>query len=165
MILTKPCLFCGKEIIKQPSRSLKDWYGRTKYCSRSCRSKYIVTTEHWLDRQRESHLGLKQSMETRKKHSEAQKGCKGSNWRGDNIGYTGVHVWLNITFGKPDKCENKSCVYPRMGAKKMLYKPCWFEWALIKGKEMKRRRENFVKLCLACHRKYDGCSDGGGISI
>jgi len=161
MKMTKPCLFCGKEIIKKPNRSMKDWLNRTKFCSIECRikavSKIMIGNKY--------SLGFKQSKETIKKRSEAQKGCKGSNWRDDNIGYTGIHVWLKTTFGKPNKCENKDCVYPRKGAKKTLIKPCWFEWALIKGKEMKRRRENFIMLCLACHRKYDSGGDKDSISI
>lgn len=160
MILTKPCLFCGKEIIKQPTRSLKNWINRTKYCSVECRrkalAKLMIGNKH--------SLGVKQSPETLKKRSDAQRGEKGSNWKGDNVGYIGIHNWLKKNFGKPDRCDNKDCVYPRMGAKKMLLKPCWYEWALIRGKKMERKRENFVRLCVACHRRYDG-SDKFDISL
>ena len=35
-MLKKKCLFCGKEIIKKPSHSMKVWKNQVKYCSRSC---------------------------------------------------------------------------------------------------------------------------------
>ena len=161
MILTKPCLFCGKEITKKSNRSLKDWINRTKFCSVECRRKSLAK----LMMGNKNSLGFKHSIETLKKKSEAQKGSKGSNWRGDNVGYVGIHQWLRKNYGKPCICENKDCVYPRKGAKKILLKPFRFEWALIKGKEMKRKRENFIQLCLACHRKYDGNSRQDSISI
>jgi len=153
--LTKPCLYCGKIIIKQPTRSLKDWKNRTKFCSRKCGYKYFPYTKTWKAKQRKSHLGYKPSEETLLKKSEAQRGEKGSNWKGDEVGYHGIHVWLHKNFGKANKCENEKCFYPRMGSKKFLRKPYRYEWALLKGKEYKRIRSNFIQLCIACHRKYD----------
>ena len=35
-IFKKNCLVCNREIIKSPTRSLKDWENRTKYCSKKC---------------------------------------------------------------------------------------------------------------------------------
>jgi len=66
-------------------------------------------------------------------------------WKGDNVGYDGMHHWLKTTFGKADKCENPDC----KGKSKT------FEWSLLKGKKYERRRENFWQLCVICHRIYD----------
>src|SRR3990167_9928092 len=110
--------------------------------------------------------GRKQSIETIRKRflwrpkdwkmSDATKKKIGiANFKGDDVGYYGIHFWLNRTFGKASRCENKKCYYPRMGAKKFFKKPLRFEWALLKGEEYKRVRSNFMQLCIACHRKYD----------
>ena len=34
------------------------------------------------------------------------RGEKNANWKGDEIGYAGLHDWIESVFGKPDKCEN-----------------------------------------------------------
>ena len=65
------------------------------------------------------------------------------NWVGDKIGYIGIHIWLRKTFIRPLNCEN--CHKSN----------CRFEWALIKGKNYSRKRENFWNLCVSCHRNYD----------
>jgi len=59
--------------------------------------------------------------------------------------YWSVHSWLRKTFGKANKCESAEC----KGTSKN------FEWALIKGKEYHKVRENYMMLCISCHRKYD----------
>lgn len=82
-------------------------------------------------------------------------GEKSSHWKGDNIGYSGLHQWIRLTFGKATKCEYKNCKYPRQNkAKVWVFKPKRFEWANINGK-YKRDREDWVQLCPSCHRKFD----------
>lgn len=100
-------------------------------------------------------LGYKHSKETLLKKSRAQLGKKGSNWQGDKVKYSGVHIWLKKTFGKAIRCENKNCSYPKMGTKKFLDKPYRYEWALVKRKKYERKRECFIQLYISCHRKYD----------
>lgn len=77
-------------------------------------------------------------------HKGKFKGAQGNNWKGNNIGYGGIHMWLRATFGKARKCEFCN----GLKAKR-------FEWALVKGKRYERKRENFIMLCPSCHRKYD----------
>lgn len=60
--------------------------------------------------------------------------------------YIQIHTWIVRTFGKATKCENKKCSYKN---------PKRYEWALKKGCEYCRKRENFIMLCPSCHRKYD----------
>lgn len=67
------------------------------------------------------------------------------NWKGDNIGYYGIHVWIKRTYGNAIKCENSNC----------LNSSIKFEWALIKGKKYERKIENFFQLCKKCHVNYD----------
>ncbi len=62
-----------------------------------------------------------------------------------NPGYQAIHIWLRKTFGRAKKCENPKCE-----DKCKIY-----EWALWKGKEYIKKRENFRMLCKSCHKKYD----------
>ena len=64
------------------------------------------------------------------------------NWKGNRIGYYGIHKWLSSTFGKANKCENLDC-------KKLFNK---FEWAKLKSKKYERKRKNFWMLCSSCHK-------------
>ena len=84
------------------------------------------------------------------------RGKKNGIWKGDNAGYNAIHIWLRTNFGKPNKCKNKLCIYPRTnkGGKK-LEKPKMFQWALLKGKRYSHNRKNFIMLCVSCHKKYD----------
>jgi len=61
-------------------------------------------------------------------------------WKGDNVGYYGIHDWLNFYFHK-DKCE--FC-----NSKNNL------QWANKDGK-YRRIREDYFILCSKCHKKYD----------
>src|SRR3990167_3781949 len=146
MTLTKPCVICKAIITKTPRCTLENWKNRKKFCSVKCRQegsrRLMMGNKH--------SLGVKKSEATLLKQSLAQRGEKGSNWRGDNVGYVGLHEWLYSNFGKASRCENPACVYPRKGAKKMLLKPWRYEWALRRGKPYKRDREHFIQLCIAC---------------
>ena len=60
--------------------------------------------------------------------------------------YINIHKWLRLHHGKASKCENENC--PQRPTKR-------YEWALLKGKDYKRDRNNFIQLCTSCHKKYD----------
>ena len=151
MQLTKPCLVCHKTIIKRQNRSLTAWNERTKFCSRKCREVWMKTKMLG----NKSSLGVKHTEDWKHMMSKPFSGDKHPQWKGDLVGYNGVHRWLNKTYGTPTYCENLKCVYPRQGAKKWLEKPYKFEWALLKGKKYSRDRKDYMWLCTACHRKYD----------
>lgn len=74
---------------------------------------------------------------------------KGKNhlmWAGDNVGYSGVHIWLTKNYGKASKCmfKNTTC----------SGKSNVFQWANI-SKEYRRDVNDFIQLCRSCHAKYD----------
>jgi len=79
--------------------------------------------------------------ETRKKISEALRNEKHFNWK-EKPTYGIVHYWLRQNYDQTNTCEH--C---------RQQKRC--QWALIKGKEYERKRENFIRLCVKCHRRYD----------
>ena len=81
--------------------------------------------------------------ETREKIGQAHTGEKNYAWKGDAVGYHGLHQWVIKQLGSPMKCAN--CLTTT--AKK-------FEWCSI-NHEYKRELSNWVRLCTRCHRNYD----------
>lgn len=67
------------------------------------------------------------------------------NYKGDKVGYSGLHRWLNKEFKDISVCESKEC----KNISKKLH------WALKKGCTYQRKRENFLRLCASCHKIYD----------
>ena len=83
-------------------------------------------------------------------------GDKNGFWKGDDAGYHAIHQWLRANFGRADTCENKKCVYPRKNrGNKTIHAPSGYEWALKHGMLYTHTRENFIRLCASCHKKYD----------
>lgn len=63
----------------------------------------------------------------------------------DRKTYARVHHWLRTNYGSANKCESEACEH----------KSTNYEWALKTGYEYVEKRENFLMLCVPCHRKYD----------
>lgn len=63
--------------------------------------------------------------------------------------YINIHKWITYHYGKANRCEfcNSSDSNRR------------FHYALIKGKEYERNRDNYIMLCPSCHKKYDDNED------
>lgn len=59
--------------------------------------------------------------------------------------YWTIHQWLAKNFGKANMCEGEQC-----NGKSKVY-----DWALKKGKDYEKNRDNFINLCRSCHKKYD----------
>ena len=79
-------------------------------------------------------------------HKNNMKGARG--FLKKRVGYHYCHAWLSIHYGKPRICEGTSC---NGKTENMI-----FDWALKKGRTCLRKKENFLRLCRSCHRKYDG---------
>lgn len=75
------------------------------------------------------------------KKLKAVRGSKRYNWKGDNVSYIGIHNWVRREKTKPKNCQ--FC-----GKQKKL------EWA-NKDRKYKRNLDDFIALCISCHRKYD----------
>lgn len=86
----------------------------------------------------------------RKQNIYCSKSCKakdaiekkGNNWKGDNVGYFGLHKWVREKLGSPKKCEH-------CGTKKRR-----IVWA-NKSREYKRELADWIALCEPCHKIYD----------
>ncbi len=110
------------------------------------------------EKMRLAKLGKKQSQEAIKKRVESRRGYKHSdetiakisgekncNWKGDDVGYGALHIWIRRNLGEPTKCEN--CGKEGLSGYKI-------HWANIDHK-YRRVEENWMRLCVKCHRKYD----------
>ena len=116
------CLVCDKEY-----RAIHDFKGRNqKYCSLECKEKA------WT-----------KDIRPKMKDNPGVKGELNHSWKGDNVGYHGVHHWVIRELGRPEKCEHCGTE----SAKK-------FEWA-NKDHTYKRIKEDYMRLCTRCHRRYD----------
>lgn len=68
-------------------------------------------------------------------------------WKGNNVGYDALHNWVKRKLGKPDTCEH--CEKSGLSGRQI-------HWANI-DHSYKRNLEDWLRLCILCHRKYDTC--------
>lgn len=67
---------------------------------------------------------------------------KNGMWKGNNVGYCAVHIWIKNHKSKPKYCENCNKKEP-------------YDLANISGK-YKRDINDYRWLCRSCHMKEDG---------
>lgn len=71
------------------------------------------------------------------------RACYGKSlWKGDKVGYSGLHKWVQNQLGKAKRCEFN------------LEHKGKFEWA-NKSHKYKRILSDWLQLCNLCHQKYD----------
>ena len=68
-------------------------------------------------------------------------GERNSHWKGDKVGYSGVHKWVYSQKGKALICVD-------CGSSKNI------QWANI-SKKYKRKLEDWKSLCYPCHAAFD----------
>lgn len=68
-----------------------------------------------------------------------------SNWKDDDVGYSGLHKWIRRKYGQPSTCEH--CYEGQLFGQKI-------HWANKSGKYL-RDRNDWLRLCSLCHKKYD----------
>lgn len=87
------------------------------------------------------------SNETKKKLSKAHKGERNHKWKGDEVSYSALHMWIKLNWGKADRCE--FCLRTMKPGEERK-----FEWSNISGK-YRRERDDWQMLCARCHREFD----------
>jgi len=164
--MEKKCLICSKVFTKLVKHSKIEWE-KKKFCSYKCYWKSKLGSIPWnkglkvpaiskaltgrkyspktLKKMSDSHKGKKQSAETVAKRVLNNRREKHYEWKGDDVGYGALHVWVKKELGQPDSCEH--C--PKSGLKGMK-----IHWANKSGKYL-RRHDDWLRLCVSCHRKYD----------
>lgn len=70
---------------------------------------------------------------------------KARHWKGDEVGYRGIHYWVVKKLGKPSECSY--CHLRGLQGRKI-------HWANISGK-YKGLLTDWVRLCAKCHGAYD----------
>lgn len=162
----KKCLCCGKEFWVKFYRK-----NTAKYCSLSCRSK-IIAFKNFKNRNgfgfKKGHIpwnnGLTKEVdgklrylsEFRKTNKEIQNRLRKKdknhfNWKGDDVGYRGLHIWVQNRLGIPNNCEYCG---------KIGLKGRQIHWA-NKGHKYLRNLTDWIRLCIKCHKALDA----GKISI
>lgn len=152
--LPRKCLVCGINF-SIPKSQLK--YGKGKYCSNKCsassRSKpKINKTCECCGKS----ISVKQSIHDAGHGKFCSKSCGrktkrrefSQHWKGESVGYYGIHAWIKNNYGKANKCEHCK----KTDAKK-------YEWA-NKNHKYNRDISEWIQLCTRCHRFFDGQSRG-----
>lgn len=68
-----------------------------------------------------------------------------AHWKGDEVGYSGLHQWVKRQLGTPNTCEH--CKKSGLSSKAI-------HWA-NKSQQYKRDLSDWIRLCASCHKKYD----------
>ena len=111
-------------------------------------------SKSWIERMSLAQKGKKLSLETRKKLSLIRKGKKRTGkilfgvlnpaWNGDKANYHQIHKWINKHWGRPKKCEYCGTIKAKR-----------YEWASISRRCKRSDRNDWIRLCISCHIKYD----------
>lgn len=91
--------------------------------------------------------------ENSKRKKGKRTGKENNMWKGDEVGYIALHLWIKGKLGKANHCENIDCFYPRTDIKgRTLLEPKKFHWANVSG-EYKRDISDWRQLCSSCNHK------------
>lgn len=79
------------------------------------------------------------------KQNPAYTGKNHFMWKGNKAGYLSIHRWVIRKLGQPDTCNfcNESKLFGRK-----------IHWANKSGK-YKRDLDDWLRLCIPCHKNYD----------
>lgn len=110
------CFNCGNKKYYKPFKIKNQKYF---FCNRGCQTEYM------------KKIGYPNAIKEEKHH----------NWKGEKVGYGGVHLFLKKKYPKPKKCEE--CNQTRK-----------VDLSNISGKYL-RNIKDFKWLCRSCHQKYD----------
>lgn len=157
--IDKICITCKKHFYVIPSLNYRK--NCSKLCSNKYRSLYIKTFlgHHHTKKSKLSirnkkkgksswNKGIKLPNRCGKNHHWFGRDCSDENnpyYKGDKVGYRGLHIWVESKLGKPNFCE-----YCRNG--KLNHRQ--YHWANINHK-YQRKLADWIRLCAKCHRAFD----------
>lgn len=99
-------------------------------------------SQEWKDKIGKTLLGNHNGF---KKGNKISAGDKNTKWKGDEVLYGGLHIWVRKNLGQPDTCEH--CGKTGLRGKQI-------HWA-NKDHSYKRNLTDWLRLCAKCHKKYD----------
>lgn len=109
-------------------------------------NKGLKSSKEWREKVRQARLGTTIPVKTKAKMKLSAKVAEENHkWLGDDVSYTGLHMWVKNHLGKPKKCEH--CGRTDLPLRK-------YHWANIDHK-YRRNLHDWLRLCVDCHRKYD----------
>lgn len=148
----KKCEHCGDLFRFKPAMQKR---GHARFCSVPCQAKWQSETKkgqpkNWTP---EWKAKLASANYARRGKPSGRKGAtvpstlneKNHNWRGDNVSYGSLHSWIRRKLGTPSICWE--CGFTSNNSRQ-------FHWANVSG-EYRRDLEDFVRLCVVCHKAYD----------
>jgi hypothetical protein len=164
------CEVCHKKSKQKPA---KFKMAKNHFCSLDCYHKYkLGKSNTWFKGKKLSeihrckismaHKGKKLSeihkiniglgnigriftKETRLKIGKANSNENGGMWKGDDVGYQGLHTWVRKHLGRPNTCE--FCGKTGLSGK-------FIQWA-NKSHKYLRDKTDWLRLCGSCHKFYD----------
>ena len=155
-ILSKKCLTCGNVFHNHSCQTSgsRTWITK-KYCSIKCcnyvkRKHKVRIVCFFCGKIFYVHRSIANA--NKKYCSNACKynqfkidsiGEKNHQWKGSNVGYTSLHIWVYRTLGQPNYCEICGTTKNRK-----------YQWANKSGKYL-RKKSDWIRLCVPCHSKYD----------
>lgn len=135
VLFTSPCVICGTLIKTFPSLVKA---GRSKSCSKKCLGILLRQRKIW-NKGKKLHYSVWNKGIVRTDIS----GENHPNWKGDNVGYQGVHQWVRKMMGAP-----RICIHCHTTQSKS------YDWANVSG-EYRRELSDWIRLCRKCHNRYD----------
>ena len=152
MLYTKTCQECKIEFVKHSDWKKKYWEKRI-FCLRKC---YQAANDKKWEQIickfcKKSFSALKNDRRTycsascRSKDGNFGASEKHQNWKGDEVGYWGVHKWIARNWGNSTKCEK--CGRDALKGRQI-------NWANKTGKYL-RDRNDWLRLCRLCHARFD----------
>jgi hypothetical protein len=154
---TKPCLVCGGMCVKKTTTSKTSWE-KQKFCSWDCMHRAVglknrgrrdsdearAKKSQAMQGERNHRFGVKQSDETiARRGVKARVSEANPLWKGEFVGYSALHSWLNRHYPKTGICEHCGADGKRT------------EYANLNEHQYARNRADYVELCVACHRALD----------
>jgi len=128
---------CSQTITKTCECGCGELVGRRFRAGHNARMRSAETLRKIGDASRRKVM----SPEARAKISHATRDDKNPAWLGDAAGYSAVHNWIRKRKPKTGRCQN-------CGAQRHT------QWANV-SREYRRELEDFVELCVPCHKRYD----------
>ena len=139
-MIERKCLNCKRIFYSYPSRITGNGGHVAKFCSRKCYSSLrneMLNKAGFRFRFQKGHLPSG--------NRKLPKGRDHHAWKGNKVGYRGLHYWLYRIKGVPKKCA--ICGMKRTTPKDL-------NWANI-DHHYRRNPDDYVALCRSCHKIYD----------
>ena len=122
---------CGKKI------------GPTSINCRSCAVKKVMKTRDPIINEKIRVTCIKRGLKPPITH---RTGKQNPAWKGDKVGYWGIHDWVTRKLGQP-----RYCAYCQSNDKKG---PLQYQWANI-SHSYRRDLSDWIRLCASCHKLFD----------